>query len=120
MKSRLFISALLCLLLTSCLICCNSGSHHSESTNDKSTAKYRKITGKVITEANMKPVAGSIITFNDPIKNKAIGTITDSEGKFVLDSIPTTVTKITVVNVSSNKSKEVTLTEEENIEIKME
>jgi hypothetical protein len=68
----------------------------------------------------MKPIVGSIISFDNPIKNKPIGTITDSEGKFVLDSIPSSIKKITVVNVSGNKSKEVELNEEDNILIKMD
>jgi hypothetical protein len=103
------------------LISCNSGSQHrSETTKDKSIIKYRRITGKVINEADMKPVGGSLITFINPATNKNIGTVADSEGKFVLDSIPSSVTKITVINVSANKSKEVTLNEEENIVIKMD
>jgi hypothetical protein len=103
------------------LISCNSGSqHHSESNNDKSIIKYRRITGKVVNAGDMKPIGGSIITFNNPIKNKPVGTLTDSEGKFLLDSIPDVVKKITVVNVSKNKSKEVELTEEDNILIKMD
>ena len=68
----------------------------------------------------MKPISGSIITFNNPLKNRPVGTITDSEGKFVLDSIPPSVKKITVVNVLANKSKEVELNEEENLVIKMD
>jgi hypothetical protein len=121
MKSRLFIFALLSLILTSCMISCNSGSQNrSESTKDKSIIKYRRITGKVVNAADMKPIGGSIITFNNPIKNKPVGTLTDTEGKFVLDSIPNSVKKITVVNVTSNKSKEVELNEEDNILIKME
>jgi hypothetical protein len=103
------------------LISCNTGSqHHSESNNDKSIIKYRRISGKVVNAADMKPIGGSIITFNNPLKNKPVGTLTDSEGKFVLDSIPSSVKKITVVNVSGNKSKEVELNEEENIVIKMD
>jgi hypothetical protein len=103
------------------LISCNSGSqHHSESNNDKSIIKYRRITGKVVNAADMKPIGGSIITFNNPIKNIPVATLTDTEGKFVLDSIPSSVKKITVVNVSGNKSKEVELSEEENIVIKMD
>jgi hypothetical protein len=103
------------------LISCNSGSkHRSESTNDKSIIKYRSLTGKVVNASDMKPIGGSIISFNNPIKNKPVGTVTDSEGKFVLDSIPISVKKITVVNVSKNKSKEVELNEEDNILIKMD
>ena len=103
------------------LISCNSGSqHHSESNNDKSIIKYRRITGKVVNAADMKPVSGSLITFTNPKTNKSEGTVANSEGKFVLDSLPSSVTKITVINVSANKSKEVTLNEEENIVIKMD
>lgn len=121
MKSRLFIFALLSLILTSCMISCNSGSRNrSELIKDKSIIKYRKIAGKVVNAADMKPVGGSLITFFNPITNKSVGAVADYEGKFVLDSIPATVTKITVINVSANKSKEVTLNEEENIVIKMD
>jgi len=121
MKSRLLILALLSLIFTSCMISCNSGSQHrSEATKDKSIIKYRRITGKVVNAADMKPIGGSIITFNNPIKNIPVATLTDTEGKFVLDSIPSSVKKITVVNVSGNKSKEVELSEEENIVIKMD
>jgi hypothetical protein len=104
------------------LISCNSGSqqHHSESTNDKSIRKFRRITGKVVNAADMKPIGGLIISFNNPIKNKPVGALTDTEGKFVLDSIPGSVNKITVVNVSTNKSKEVELNEEDDILIKMD
>ena len=103
------------------LISCNSGSQHrSESTKDKSIIKYRRITGKVVNAADMKPIGGSILTFNDPIKNTPVATVTDSEGNFVLDSIPPSVKKITVVNVLANKSKEVELNEEENLVIKMD
>ena len=68
----------------------------------------------------MKPIGGAFITFINPVTNKNVGTVAISEGKFVLDSIPGSVTKITVINVSINKSKEVTLNEEENIVIKMD
>jgi hypothetical protein len=103
------------------MISCNSGSRsRSELIKDKSIIKYRKITGKVVNAADMKPVGGSLITFFNPITNKSVGAVANSEGKFVLDSIPATVTKITVINVSANKSKEVTLNEEENIVIKMD
>jgi hypothetical protein len=103
------------------MISCNSGSqHHSEPTKDISIIKYRRITGKVVNAADMKPVSGSLITFFNPIKNNSVGTAADSEGKFVLDSIPSSVTKITVINVSANKSKEVTLNEEDNIVVKMD
>ena len=109
-------------IVISCgLISCNTGSNHQgESTKNLSITKYRRITGKVINEADMKPVGGSLITFINPATNKNIGTVADSEGKFVLDLIPSTVTKITVINVSANKSKEFTLNEEENIVIKMD
>ena len=103
------------------LISCNSGSqHHSESSKDKSTIKYRRITGQVVNASDMKPIGGSIITFNNQIKKIPVATLTDSEGKFVLDSIPSSINKITVVNVAANKSKEVELNEEENIIIKMD
>ena len=103
------------------LINCNSGSQHrSESTKDKSIIKYRRITGQVVNAADMKPISGSIITFNNPIKHTPVATITDTEGKFVLDSIPSSINKITVVNVAANKSKEVELNEEENLVIKMD
>ena len=103
------------------LISCNSGSkHRNEANKDVSTIKYRRITGKVVNATDMKPIGGLIISFNNPFKNKPVGTITDTEGKFVLDSIPSSVKKITVVNVSVNKSKEVELSEEENIVIKMD
>jgi hypothetical protein len=103
------------------LISCNSGSqHHNESNNNKSIIKYRRITGKVVNAADKKPIGGAILTFNNPIKNIPVATVTDAEGKFVLDSIPGSVTKITVINVSVNKSKEVTLNEEENLIIKMD
>ena len=121
MKSRLLIFALLSLIFSSgMIISCNSNSHHSEATKDKTTIKYRRIAGKVVNGVDMKPIGGSIITFNNLINNIPVATVTDSEGKFVLDSIPTNVKKITVVNILANKSKEVTLTEEENIEIKMD
>jgi hypothetical protein len=103
------------------LISCNSGSQpRNEANKDISTFKYRKITGKVVNAADMKPVSGSLITFTNPKTNKSVGTVADSEGKFVLDSLPSSVTKITVINVSANKSKEVTLNEEENLVIKMD
>lgn len=103
------------------MISCNSGSQHrSESTMDKSIIKYKRITGKVVNAVDMKPVGGSLITFFNPITNKSVGAVADSEGKFALDSIPSSVTKITVINVSANKSKEVTLNEEENMVIKMD
>jgi len=121
MKSRLFIFALLNLILTSSMISCNSGSQHrNEATKDKSVIKYRRITGKVVNAGDMKPIGGLIISFNNPLKNKPIGTITDSEGKFLLDSIPDVVKKITVVDVSKNKSKEVELNEKDDILIKMD
>lgn len=121
MKSRLFILALLSLILTSCMISCNSDSQHrSESTKDKSIIKYRRITGKVVNAADMKPIGGLIISFNNPLKNKPVGTLTDSEGRFLLDSIPDLVKKITVVDVSKNKSREVELNEKDDILIKMD
>ena len=121
MKSRLFISALLSLILISCMISCNSGSQQKRGvTEDKTIIKYRRITGKVVNAADMKPISGSIISFNNPLKNKAVGTLTDSDGKFLLDSIPDVVKKITVVDVSKNKSKEVELNKEDDILIKME
>ena len=103
------------------LISCYSGSQHRNEANKViSTIKYRRITGKVVNAADMKPVSGSLITFTNPKTNKSEGTVANSEGKFVLDSLPSSVTKITVINVSANKSKEVTLNEEENIVIKMD
>jgi hypothetical protein len=103
------------------LMSCNIGSNHqSPATKEPTVTKYRKITGKVINASDMKPIAGSIVTFNNPLNNKAVGTLTDSEGKFLLDSIPDVVKKLTVVNVSKNKSKEVELNEEDNILIKMD
>jgi hypothetical protein len=100
---------------------CSSGSQHKrEVTEDKTIIKYRRITGEVVNAADMKPVGGSLITFFNPITNKSVGAVADSEGKFVLDSIPATVTKITVINVAANKSKEVELNEEENLVIKMD
>ena len=121
MKSRLFISALLSLILISCMISCNSGSKQKRVvTEDKSVIKYRRITGKVVNAADMRPISGSIISFNNPLKNKVVGTLTDTEGKFLLDSIPDLVKKITVVDISKNKSKEVELNKEDDILIKME
>jgi hypothetical protein len=115
------LSWLVIIVISFGLISCNSGSQHrNEANKDISTIKYRRITGKVVNAADMKPIGGSIISFNNPIKNKPVGTVTDSEGKFVLDSIPISVKKITVVNVSKNKSKEVELNEEDNILIKMD
>lgn len=101
-------------------ISCNTGSNHEGKSAKNIPVAYRKITGKVVNAADMKPIGGSILTFNNPIKNIPVATVTDSEGNFVLDSIPTSVKKITVVNVSANKSKEVTLNEEGNIVIKMD
>ena len=115
------LSWLVIIVISFGLISCNSGSQHrNEANKDISAIKYRRITGKVVNAADMKPIGGSIISFNNPIKNKPVGTVTDSEGKFVLDSIPISVKKITVVNVSKNKSKEVELNEEDNILIKMD
>jgi hypothetical protein len=99
------------------MISCNSRSPQSK---DKSIIKYRRITGQVVNAADMKPISGSIITFNNPIKHTPVATIADTEGKFVLDSIPSSINKITVVNVAANKSKEVELNKEENIVIKMD
>jgi hypothetical protein len=121
MKSRLFIFALLSLILTSCTNRGNSGSQHrSELTNDKSTIKYRRISGSVVNAKDMKPMGGLIISFNNPLKNKTVGTLTNGEGKFLLDSIPDVVKKITVVDVSKNKSTEVELNEKDDILIKMD
>ena len=115
------IFSLVIIVISFGLISCNSGSQHrNEANKDISAIKYRRITGKVVNAADMKPIGGSIITFNNPIKNKPVGTLTDTEGKFILDSIPGSVKKITVVYVSGNKSKEVELNEEENIVIKMD
>jgi hypothetical protein len=103
------------------MISCNSGSQHKRGvTEDKTIIEYRRITGKVVNAADMKPISGSIISFNNPLKNKVVGTLTDSEGKFLLDSIPDVVKKITVVDVSKNKSKEVELNKEDDILIKIE
>jgi hypothetical protein len=118
MKTRVFIFVMLGLILTPAMISCNSNSHRSEAT--KSVIKYRRITGKVVNAADMKPISGSLVTFFNPVKNTSEGAVADSQGKFALDSIPTTVTKITVINVPANKSKEVILNEEENIVVKMD
>jgi hypothetical protein len=121
MKTGFLFFAVLSLILTSCT---NSGKtdsqHISTLTKNNSTIKYRRISGIVVNTNDSKPMAGLIISFNNPLKNKSVGTLTDGEGKFLLDSIPDVVKKITVVDVSKNKSKEVELNEKDDILIKME
>lgn len=68
----------------------------------------------------MKPIRGVLVTFFNPMTNKPVGTLTDSEGKFRIDSIPEAVRKITSIDIQSNKSKEVELNKGDTVLIKMD
>jgi hypothetical protein len=102
------------------LSCSNHSESKADSKKSSPSVSFRKISGGVINSADSKPLGGLIITYTDPVKNKSVGTLTDGEGKFVLDSVPDIVKKITVVNVALNKSKEVEISQEDNIVVKMD
>ncbi|HVN58241.1 MAG TPA: carboxypeptidase-like regulatory domain-containing protein [Bacteroidales bacterium] len=102
-------------------VSCNTESiRQHEAEKKKLNIMYRSISGSVVNARDMKPIRGVLVTFFNPMTNKPVGTLTDSEGKFRIDSIPEAVRKITSIDIQSNKSKEVELNKGDTVLIKMD